>query len=359
MNNKYLKLTNIINELQYLNYDQIINIITPLTISSLSAIIINKFIIDYTTNKESIYKKYKYHIDKTPNINIKNKIINNHNKFNVSDYYLLKVFINTLENNFNNENLAFLYHNLENLQILSIDDLKKLSRSITNKTMATYDAINNIIYLNKKRNLTIFHELFHVSSSYFDKEKNTIYSGFSQIKKNNFIGKGLTEGYTQYLTEKYFQDNYNLLSSYPYEKGISKNIEYIIGNTNMESLYLNANLLGLINSLNQYNNIDNIYKFIYNIDFIMHYLEQDKISNYATNILIKKLKEINVFLIETYINKILIDYNNISPKESNEKIKKYLSLIPTAITINKQLYSINSIDEIIDISKKKKLIKSN
>ena len=81
----------------------------------------------------------------------------------------------------------------------------------------TYSVSKNIIRVYNNNELDcLFHELFHMSSTVVDKERNLIFTGFSQFskKKNYFIGKGITEGYTQLLTERCFGDTHKIRQTY-------------------------------------------------------------------------------------------------------------------------------------------------
>ena len=40
------------------------------------------------------------------------------------------------------------------------------------------------------------HELLHLLSSYYDKEKDILYSGFEQTSKSGNMGEAFNEGYT-------------------------------------------------------------------------------------------------------------------------------------------------------------------
>ena len=67
-----------------------------------------------------------------------------------------------------------------------------------------YNARNNkISFVNGVNSNTIFHELFHMASSYLDKENKILYGGFYQSSKGLNIGRGLDEGYTELLANRY------------------------------------------------------------------------------------------------------------------------------------------------------------
>jgi len=159
---------------------------------------------------------------------------------------------------------------------------------------------------------TLFHELLHVSSS--KNNKDILFCGFSQrsLREQYTIGSAINEGYTELLNEEFFNNNTYESASYEYEKIIAKTIQVIIGETNMNKYYFDADLLGLINELSKYSDIYKVVEFIVNLDLI-HYLKSNKEKNQEE--LRELTKDINIYLIETYINELQqeenIDSNNI------------------------------------------------
>jgi len=95
----------------------------------------------------------------------------------------------------------------KNLETLLIQETPFIETGIE----ALYDHDLNMILLLVDIGIKhLYHELFHVAS--FRKSHDVISSGFMQFVEGNpqtLIGRGLTEGYTQILTERYFQD-YNI-----------------------------------------------------------------------------------------------------------------------------------------------------
>ena len=143
--------------------------------------------------------------------------------------YIIK-FVTVIRKNFNNLDLSILYNNINTITT-SIKNYK-LSNLIHGTSFeGGYVPISNKINLGKKNYyLTIFHELFHASTTIVDSKSNTIFSGFEQINiyQNYLIGVGINEGYTQYLTEKYFHKE-KVLEAYPFQKVFASAVEKIIG----------------------------------------------------------------------------------------------------------------------------------
>ena len=136
------------------------------------------------------------------------------------------------------------------------------------------------------------------------KKGKTVFSGFSQIINYQCIGRSIDEGYAQLLTERYFGKEEGA-TIYPFETGIVKSIEQIVGKDKMTHLYFSANLNGLINELSKYNSKSAVIKFVNDLDFIFEYYYDN------SDILINKKKKIqesindvNIFLLLTYSNKI-------------------------------------------------------
>lgn len=245
-------------------------------------------------------------------------------------------FVNTIKQNIPNSDLSLFYNNFNNIKT-SVKNFK-ISNSILGEHIgAQWVPEDNKIELSKDNyKLTIDHELFHVSTTYIDPKTHIIFCGFQQIKSaNNQIGEGLNEGYTQYLTEKYFS-SVPLLKAYPYEKRIAETVELIVGQEKMQSLYFNANLKGLIDVLKQYNTEDNVYNFITTLDFLNKHLTDKNLTPNSNQIRLNSLKSINSFLIQTYIKKVIIEYPNekIDTNDVFEKLVPLLTKMPNEAKIN-------------------------
>jgi len=149
------------------------------------------------------------------------------------------------------------------------------------------------------------HELMHAASTRVDKEKNIIYSGFSQMylhkedpKKTEVYGIGINEGVTQYLTNEYFPlDTFSSYSVYREEQAIAEGLEKIVGEETFRSLYFRSDLKGLVNILEQYVTKEEIYKFI-NYTDVLFYYSRDKELKFDKLNEVKKF--INLFLIKAY-----------------------------------------------------------
>ena len=110
----------------------------------------------------------------------------------------------------------------------------------------------------------IEHELLHMATGTYNHIKRIEYCGFDLInyKKKYRIGRGINEGYTDLLTNRYF----GAKIGYQIEALLSHNLELLIGHNTMEKLYFNMDIYGLIDEISKYSNYVNACDFIHNLD---------------------------------------------------------------------------------------------
>ena len=191
---------------------------------------------------------------------------------------------------------------------------------------------------------SIYHELFHMASTYHDKEENITYSGFSQTYhdkgklKTKSIGSGITEGYTELLAHRYFDKNNKTRTTYNYEIGIVKALEKIIGPDNMQGLYLKADLNGLIEELKKYAQEDDIIHFIRRVDLVSGH--SDDIFLFKNNKMKESINDTYKFLLHTYVKKmeVQLENGNITQDEFVEKTARYIKDLGTKIRIGGHKY---------------------
>lgn len=262
---------------------------------------------------------------------------------------LLTDFIETLKKEMPEEYLLLLVNNMNTLKILFKDfTLSKIF--LNDKTNGQYDIEKNTIEISKRNyKLTIIHELFHMASSMFDKENNTIFCGFFQLTPNIKIGEGLNEGYTQYLTEKYFSDKHSLLDAYSYEKTIAGILELIVGKNNMENFYFHANLKGLIDFLSQYIDKNEINNFFIYLDYINLIKDKNKLSYEEYYNLSYTFKKCNKFLAKLFINKFIRENNDIKDEETLISIlSNFLNMLPANLENDKYKFNLSDCDYLKD-----------
>lgn len=264
-------------------------------------------------------------------------------------------FINKIKQSISSSDLTLFYNNINNIKT-SVKNFKISNLILSERIGAQWTPLKNTIELSPSNyKATINHELFHVSTTYIDTNSNVIFCGFHQFQiknGNKRIGEGLNEGYTQYLTDKYFPSE-PLLIAYPYEKRIAAIVELIVGQEKMQSLYFNANLKGLIDALKQYSTEENVYNFITTLDFLNKHLTDKKLTPNSNKIRLNSLKSISSFLIQTYINKLILEKTNktIDTKEIFDKLVPLLILLPRDIAIHKKTVTVIDDDLMMEIIK--------
>lgn len=223
--------------------------------------------------------------------------------------------------NFSKEDLTFFYRNVNNINVHQvITDFSKLLFSLikSQNINGIYLAGSNSISINKEcLDSSLYHEIFHMATAYSEKEKT--FCGFAQgyltsydeANYDNFLilGKALNEGYTEIMNNRYFNIDISK-SGYAYYIDMASKIEKIVGTKFMEKQYMHANLKGLIEELAKYSSIEDTINFIKNMDFYhMHIRDKRKIP-YEKRLLKKCKRDCALFIINAYINKIKMDYNN-------------------------------------------------
>ena len=283
-------------------------------------------------------------------------------KYNDIDYNQIKDlkfndeinrFIHILKESFAEEHLTNLYNNINSVKIN--DRTKNIIPSIISiDASGVYNYFNNTITIyDDDFSVIIYHELFHLAS--YKEDENNRYNGFCQFGKSataDSIGKGLNEGYTEVLANRYFpgENNENIADAYIYLKLIAKKVEEIIGKETMEGLYLDASLGGLVNELKKYSTDKEIMQFIADTDFINKNMHLDRINHTVKIMLDKCISRINRFLIVCYANKAkaMVNRNELNKEELNYKINEFVSTLASKITTGNYKYKLMSDDNIKD-----------
>lgn len=300
MNNNKVNITDFLVQLQQIDFDQILRIVSPI-------------IIYYTVRKPistnfNLIKDFKIKNANTAALPV--EVVRKFDDINEKEILkkqfgpLIMEFVEVVKENIPEIDLTILFNNLNTLNS-SIKSFKLLNLILGSEIAGQYDPKNNTLELSKSNySLTIDHELFHASTTVVDNTAGIIYCGFQQItSKNKTIGEGLNEGYTQYLTEKYFGKKRPLLKAYVYEKRIAEIVEKIIGEKKMKTLYFSANLNGLVECLKQYSSEEDVYRFINALDFLNKHMKDKYLIPSSTEIIMNCLKYINSFLVKVCLRK--------------------------------------------------------
>ena len=197
-----------------------------------------------------------------------------------------------------------------------------LSKFISGRYILTK---NKIIILNKLKNNSSNHEFFHMASSFYDKKNKIGFCGFLQLiyLKKQALGLGLTEGYTELLTRRYFS-NEKIYSSYSYEicMFFSEQLEKIVGKDKMETYYLNADLLGLYKYLLNFDNGSNIVTLIGLLDNLIKNVSKKNSTKFE-----RHFELVECYLLKLFINKKQkeLDNNIINEETFNNETKEYIA----------------------------------
>ena len=351
MNKANVNMSDIIQKLEQLDYSLIFNIIKPIIICYISKTAINKGVKYYKINKD-------FKTNRTIKIDLPSEVIKKHQEVDKERIkkqkfgYLILEFYETLMQKMPNTSLNLLCNNLNTLTI-SIRNFKIYNLFTGNKTLGDYCLNDNHIRLIKdnKELFVIAHELFHMASTFIDDKKEMLFSGFMQIKNGNNIVEGLNEGYTQLLTERYFENSNKISKVYLEEKSIAKKLEIIVEKEKMETLYLTANLSGLITELEKYMDTNSILQFLTNIDFLHRYSHVKTQLPMKNKMLISKLKSSEQFLLTCYLKKLQIQIlkGEIDEETFYDKIAIFLEMISARVVINKVKYNVFTVSELAEI----------
>lgn len=170
-------------------------------------------------------------------------------------------------------NNTALYDRLETIQIENTQDED-------GKVNGRYNDESNIVLMyteriNKHKNPTsrrrnvLFHELIHMATSYSKGIISMV--GFGQMIASKYCkGKGLNEGYTELINQRYFQqtEDNEYSTAYPKEQELVYGIEMLVGKEKMEKLFFNADLDGLINEMSKYMPLQETNILINNADLL-------------------------------------------------------------------------------------------
>ena len=211
----------------------------------------------------------------------------------------LEHFAYTLDNHFNHDDLKIFHHNLKTIKISNTCLLENYLKK--EGIIGLYQIIRNRIIVFNNEYDCIYHELFHMASATIS--KGVIYSGFYQLSSAGVIGVALKEAYTELLARRYF----NKACSYNAIVKIVEKLERIVTKDTMESLYLNADLQGLVLEISKYSSLEETINFIYNFDFLNHCFNFRSYLIDNKELFLTTLNETCNFLANTYLNKLTSD----------------------------------------------------
>lgn len=347
--NEVPSLTHLICNVKNIGYDDLVPIILH-------------YATDRRIGKYCLQKDYKFNqsipVRILPEQYLRYDDINFDNLISMKFGELFSRFANVILSKFHYVNLTNFYNNLNEIRI-DLYDLRTKNKYFHRGIFGYYDVKKNAIKLDEDYvSVIIFHELFHMASSVY--LNGNYYSGFRQYSSDDYtsIGKGLNEGYTQLLTERYFGHNDDFGKVYEYETFISGKLEEIVGKFKMQELYLSANLYGLIKELNRYVSYEEIINFIRCLDFLNNNLNNKTMLIFRMDTIVKRIKIINSFLVKAYLIKLKKEeaYNILSNDNMVIKFDRYIdSLLNDYYNENFDYYKISrdgiirDLDNILDL----------
>lgn len=347
--NEVPSLTHLICNVKNIGYDDLVPIILH-------------YATDRRIGKYCLQKDYKFNqsipVRILPEQYLRYDDINFDNLISMKFGELFSRFANVILSKFHYVNLTNFYNNLNEIRI-DLYDLRTKNKYFHRGIFGYYDVKKNAIKLDEDYvSVIIFHELFHMASSVY--LNGNYYSGFRQYSSDDYtsIGKGLNEGYTQLLTERYFGHNDDFGKVYEYETFISGKLEEIVGKFKMQELYLSANLYGLIKELNRYVSYEEIINFIRCLDFLNNNLNNKTMLIFRMDTIVKRIKIINSFLVKAYLIKLKKEeaYNILSNDNMVIKFDQYIdSLLNDYYNENFDYYKISrdgiirDLDNILDL----------
>lgn len=181
---------------------------------------------------------------------------------------ILKRFIELFIKEFSEEEIKSLFYRLKTLEIsdkeyLTVNSMFYLSlgyyESKINKITLEYYHDRRISKESVEE--TFIHELFHLAST-----RRTEDGLITGLEIPGYLGEMLNEGYTDYLTAKYFTKKMAYVKSPSIGIYFSKGIENIIGKEKMQKYYFNADLNALVNELSKYTTKEDIVKLLFLVD---------------------------------------------------------------------------------------------
>lgn len=178
------------------------------------------------------------------------------------DIKVLFPYVEKIANYVGDERLKLLYTNLKTASV----EQEKTHSSI----VASCDPIDKVITYNEESNFG--HELLHLASAYYNKLRNEVQSGFSQVNCEGYveIGRGLNEGYTEHLAFKIFGEDKE--SGYRDLVIVARLLEMFFDDPkDMEDFYFGHDLPGFIHYMEKFIPYDKMMGIILELDKINRY----------------------------------------------------------------------------------------
>ncbi|MDE6141635.1 MAG: hypothetical protein K2G03_03435 [Bacilli bacterium] len=217
----------------------------------------------------------------------------------------LNLFLEDITNYIGEENSRLMYTNLKTASF------EVFKRRLPQEGL--YNPILNRVRI--KKITALLHELLHLASSYYDKDRDVTESGFFQVdyKTSAEIGRGLNEGYTELLRSRIDEDD---PASCKWLVIIARLFELFFDDyKEMENLYFRHNLPGFIQHMEKYIPYDKIIELLLRLDRINAFYEK-QVPIFVYLEIINIEKELYGYFVKSNKNPDkLIDFENIIREE--------------------------------------------
>lgn len=180
---------------------------------------------------------------------------------------IIRSFATIFQKNFTEEETYHMYYKLKFLRMRESQIRQIVGKYIS---LGNYNSTTNVITIvqlshpkitKRLQEETFYHELLHMASTV--RTKDHYYVGF---EIPGVLGRKLNEGYTEYLTRKYFTRGNEYVQTNDIGVIFAKGIENIIGEKKMQEFYFKGNINGLIEELSKTSSREDVIKLLFAMD---------------------------------------------------------------------------------------------
>ena len=207
--------------------------------------IVNDNLVDLTSDEKIVVDSFLNFKDNGFDYydGVKDIVLENKNIKNYKD--VLIPFFEFIEDKIPKDYIQNFYRNLKTLDFKFIEDSKEVNGKYNSKENIvsinknylekieneSKEFSNPDDYYNEKVGFVLIHELFHMASSYYDREKNVSCSGFDRFPRSDYLSANtsLTEGVTEYMAFSFVSGFYAMESAYHLEVLLVSQLKEILG----------------------------------------------------------------------------------------------------------------------------------
>ncbi len=199
---------------------------------------------------------------------------------------IVKTYMEQLERSIGKD-IRIARNNFSTLKVIKSDEIKKTG------VTGCYNGSENIIKYAKNTKSILGHEMLHMASYMYNRQKDIHYHGFMQQKGDTIICTGLNEGFTELLNSRLFTNGQIL--AYPRLVRIVKLLERFFPNPQVIShYYFTCNLPAFLQQLGKFctqtelkeiiQGLDKLYELSYVPESIAAITLETKLSKMIYNI---------------------------------------------------------------------------